>query len=138
MKAVIITGSAGGIGGALVEEDKKAGYYTIGLDRRGSDIADVNIEADLSALVNDASYQDKLNNEIVGAIGKRDLMALINNAAVQVLGGIDTISLEDFRATLDVNLTAPFVLTKLMFKKLKESKGSVVNIGSIHAKLTKP
>lgn len=138
MKAVIITGSAGGIGSALVEEYKKAGYYTIGLDINKPLNADANVEVDLFDFVNSNVYQENLKQQLNNAIGDRELNVLVNNAAVQILGSIDKVKLEDFKKTLDVNLTAPFLLSKICFERLKKSKGCIVNIGSIHAKLTKP
>lgn len=138
MNAVIITGSAGGIGKALVEEYQKAGYFTIGLDKDESKTANSNIKVDLFEFVNDENYAENFLEKINNAIDGRELKALINNAAVQILGDLEGVKLKDFRKTLDVNLTAPFLLTKLLFEKLKNAKGCIVNIGSIHAKLTKP
>ena len=138
MNAVIITGSAGGIGDALVDEFKKAKYFTIGLDKEISDKADANIKVDLSILVNDEQYASSIMTDIDHLLDGRELKVLINNAAVQILGDIEEVTLVDFKKTLDVNLTAPFLLSKWFFEKLKATKGCVVNIGSIHSKLTKP
>ena len=38
---------------------------------------------------------------------------------------------------MEVNLLAPFVLTKLLLPQLEQAKGSVINVSSIHAHLTK-
>jgi len=138
MNAVIITGSAGGIGVALVDEYKKAGYFTIGLDKEISDKADAYIKVDLSVLVNDEHYASSIMTDIANLLDGRVLKVLVNNAAVQILGNIEQVTLEDFGKTLDVNLTAPFLLSKLLYDKLKAAKGCIVNIGSIHSKLTKP
>lgn len=138
MNAVIITGSAGGIGQALVEEYIKAGYFTVGLDKEDSGYADVNITVDLIKVVNDDNSAVLLMKQITKAIEGKTLKALVNNAAIQILGSVEDAKLADFKKTLDINLTAPFLLTKLLFDKLKDTKGCVVNIGSIHAKLTKP
>lgn len=43
---------------------------------------------------------------------------LVNNAAVQVPGGVASLSLADWRSTLDVNLLAPFVLTQGLLPQL--------------------
>jgi NAD(P)-dependent dehydrogenase (short-subunit alcohol dehydrogenase family) len=45
---------------------------------------------------------------------------------------------EDWHATLDVNLIAPFLLTQAFLPELEMAGGSVINIASIHARLTKP
>ena len=66
------------------------------------------------------------------------MKGLINNAAVQKLSHLDGMELEDFQESMDVNVTAPLLLIKMFQEMLTTSKGSVVNIGSIHSKLTKP
>ncbi len=137
-KSVIITGHAGGIGKALVSEFKGAGYFTIGLDGECSVLADVNIVCDLAELVNDNQKLTTVCDQINVALEGKGLNVLVNNAAVQILDGINRVSLDDFKFTLDVNLVAPFLLSKLMFSRLKESKGAILNIGSIHSLLTKP
>ncbi len=137
-KAVIITGSDGGIGKALVSEYKVKGFYTIGIDKEKSNHADNNIVCDLADLVNSKEMENKLYSQISEVLEGKMLYVLINNAAIQILDNIDHIKLTDFKKTLDVNLTAPFLLSKLFFQKLKESRGSIINIGSIHAKQTKP
>ena len=136
--SVIITGSTGGIGKALVDEFKKTGYYTIGIDRYHSKYADKNIVCDLSELVNNKEVELRLYAQINEALHGNTLILLINNAAVQILDDVEHAELTDFKKTMDVNLMAPFLLSKLFFQQLKESKGSIINIGSIHAKQTKP
>ena len=135
--SVIITGSTGGIGKALVDEFKKTGYHTIGIDRYHSKYADINIVCDLSELVNNKEVELRLYAQINEALHGNALSLLINNAAVQILDDVEHAELTDFKKTMDVNLTAPFLLSKLFFQQLKESKGSIINIGSIHAKQTK-
>lgn len=138
MKAVIITGHSGGIGCALVDEFKKTGYFTIGIGRQKTESVDVNIVCDLEDLVHDEKIESVLSDEVRDALRGKRLKLLINNAAVQILDDINTVKLNDFKRTLDVNLIAPFLLSKLLYSLLKEYKGSIINIGSIHAKQTKP
>ena len=138
INSVIITGSTGGIGKALVNEFKKTGYHTIGIDQYHSKYADINIVCDLSELVNNKEVELRLYAQINEALHGNALSVLINNAAVQILDDVEHAQLTDFKKTMDVNLTAPFLLSKLFFQQLKESKGSIINIGSIHAKQTKP
>ena len=65
------------------------------------------------------------------------LKVLINNAAYQVVKELDTLSVEEFNKSLQVNLVAPFSMIRLFSESLRVSEGCVVNIGSIHSKLTK-
>ena len=66
------------------------------------------------------------------------LDVLINNAAVQRLDRLENIKLEDWKESLDVNLTGPMMLSKLFLDRLEQSQGCIINIGSIHQQLTKP
>ena len=63
--------------------------------------------------------------------------ALMNNAAVQILGGFDSLTRSDWQQTLRVNLLAPCIWKQALMPGLEAAKGSVVNISSIHARLTK-
>jgi len=137
-QVAIITGSSGGIGKTLISEFNKAGYITIGIDIIPSEQAHKNIICDLSNLVNSLKTQIKLSNQITKYLKGKTLKVLINNAAVQILNDIENTELVDFKRTLDVNLTAPFLLSKMFYPYLKKSTGSIINIGSIHAKQTKP
>lgn len=66
------------------------------------------------------------------------LNVLINNAAVQVLGGVGSLSMADWNQTLNVNLLAPFALVQGLLLQLDAADGCVINVSSIHARLTKP
>lgn len=138
MEAVIITGSSGGIGKALVSEFKAAGYFTVGIDRVMSCHADANIECDLHQIVQNEEAANGFLAEIEQSLGGKSLKALVNNAALQKLGSIEQATVADFQETMDINLTVPFFLSKMVFEHLKDARGSIINIGSIHAKLTKP
>lgn len=138
-KAVLITGANGGIGKALCTAFTREGYYVIATDFVEGDAAcDAFMKIDLSELVADSSLADVFMEDISKCLSGRSLCSLINNAAFQQLASIENFELNDFRKTLDINLVAPMLLSKLLFPHLKASKGSIVNIGSIHANLTKP
>lgn len=132
--AAIITGSGGAIGSAMVTVFREAGYFVVGVDRHASPEADASVLLDLAAL---ATAEDD-GARIMNAVGERPLKVLINNAAVQVLGPVEALSVVDFRRTLDVNVTAAYSLIRLCLERLAAAGGSVINIGSIHARLTKP
>lgn len=137
-KTVFITGVLGGIGSAMARTFRKEGYYVYGVDVREDfdGTCDRFIRFDLNEYVNDASYRVRFTQIFDELIPKLDV--LINNAAVQLLGSLDEIKLEDWQETLNVNLTGPMLLSKLFLERLEESNGSIINIGSIHQQLTKP
>ena len=63
---------------------------------------------------------------------------LVNNAATQIINPIKTLTFQDWRTTIDVNLNSVFILVKELLPKLEKAKGCVINIASIHAQQTKP
>jgi NAD(P)-dependent dehydrogenase (short-subunit alcohol dehydrogenase family) len=139
--AVVITGAAGGIGRCLVDQFEAAGYVVIATDlapQPADGLMSRYEQCDLSQLVTDSSYADEVFTRLRRALGSLNLKALINNAAVQLLGRVDEISRQDWAISLNVNLIAPFLLTQALLGELESAGGCVINISSIHARLTKP
>jgi NAD(P)-dependent dehydrogenase (short-subunit alcohol dehydrogenase family) len=136
----LITGANGGIGKALVRAFDLGGYAVIGTDLSPPP-ADLPckhfIKADLQQTVNDEVYAEELFAEIRKRLNGGPLKVLVNNAAIQMLGKVENLTRKDWRATLDINLLAPFFLGQALLPELEEARGSVINISSIHARLTK-
>ena len=136
-KFALVTGVLGGIGSEIAKSLKENGYYVYGLDIRDDfDYkCDRFIRFNIDEFVSDSSYRIKFTEIFNQLIPKLDL--LVNNAAVQRLGALEDLKIDDWNETLNVNLTGPLLLSKLFLKRLQESNGSIINIGSIHERLTK-
>jgi NAD(P)-dependent dehydrogenase (short-subunit alcohol dehydrogenase family) len=135
----IVTGSAGRIGAAVCALLRQNGYHVIGLDRQAqSPEADALITTDLNRLATDEAYRLHLADHARALAGETPIQLLVNNAAEQLLNPTDHLTAEQWHTTLNVNLTAPFLLTQVFLPDLEAAKGSVVNIASIHQQLTKP
>lgn len=139
-KAVIITGACGGIGRALVHAYSEAGYYVLATDSQEAlpEFSAVKFfRIDLRETVEDLKAREKylaaLRSELVGY----QLIALVNNAAEQIIKPIEEVTVEDWNSVLSVNLLAPFFWTQYFLDMLEDSSGSVLNISSIHARQTK-
>lgn len=139
-RAALITGLAGGIGGALGRVFREAGYRVVGLGRSspGDDVCDAFVEADLAVLGRDESATAALWPRVEAALEGATLAVLVNNAAVQHLGGAGELSWSQWQDTLAVNLSAPFALARACLPALRDARGCIVNIGSVHAQSTKP
>ena len=138
-KTVLITGALGGIGKALCKVFDEQGWTVIGTDIRIKDSAPhchIALRLDLDRLCKEGDYKQYIYETITKKADRLD--ALINNAAVQLLSATDEIKLSDWYETMNVNLTAPMLLSQLFLSKLEETHGAVVNIASIHQQLTKP
>jgi|SRR5450432_1668832 len=136
-KSVLITGVLGGIGSGLAKAFSNSGYHVIGLDIKEnvSPYCNLFIQFDLHLYCDDPSYKLKMEKKFDQLVP--DLFVLINNAAVQILGNLQEVKLEDWNHTLNVNLTGPLLLSQYFMDKLALSKGSIINIASIHQQLTK-
>lgn len=138
-KNVVITGANGGIGKALCLAFLDAGYFVIASDKVFGDcVCDVFIQANIETLSSDVEYRNDIFSKIRKSLNNKSLFALINNAAIQILGKTEEIQIEHWRQTLDINLIAPFLIIQGLLPELKKGNGSVVNISSVHAINTKP
>ncbi len=122
MKTAIVTGGGTGIGLATCHRLAAAGYRIVagGLDQEGDLPAgaefvstDVTKQADLDALVAKADRVD----------------ALVNCAGI--LRQEREWGVEDFKFVLDVNLTASLAAATTAREKLRDARGSIVNIASM-------
>jgi NAD(P)-dependent dehydrogenase (short-subunit alcohol dehydrogenase family) len=138
MKSVLITGICGGIGAAIASAFATEGYRVIGIDRQEPlASSDYFIPIDLSVFSLDPSYRDERLDEIRSAT-QGTLHTLINGAAIQRIANTEQVSLDDWNATLAVNLLAPFFLSQALVSELERNRGGIINISSIHGHLTKP
>ena len=134
-KSVIITGSSGGIGSSLCCHFKKAGWYVIATSRKkniSNDYFDEFIE-----LVNSSQVLNDFYEEVINITKKNPLVSIINNAALQIIGSTNNLSSGDMAISLNVNVIAPFLLAKSFIKELSQNKGTILNIGTVHAQATK-
>lgn len=141
MGFVIVTGAAGGIGQALTHAFTDAGHSVIGVDQvekpQNLSVAHY-VQCDLARTVEEPGYAEQIFSTIRIALDGQPLDALINNAAVQILGKVEDLHRAAWRQTLDVNLVAPFLWAQAFLPELEAARGSILNISSIHARLTKP
>lgn len=114
----VITGAAGGIGGALVAGFRGAGYAVVGVDRAAGD----GIEP-----------LDITDREAVAAFGARfDTLDVLVNAA-GVLRLREEYDPAVFTAVVDVNLAGTMRLCVACRPALAAGRGAIVNIASMHA-----
>lgn len=137
--SVIITGACGGIGKSLCDVFLKNNYYVIAIDKSKENCANnVFIQTDLTIMLDKKEEKNHLSKSLRKIFKSYPLIGIVNNAAIQILSSIDEIRIKDFRKTFDTNLTVPLLLSKMFVDELEKEKGAIVNVGSIHAKLTKP
>lgn len=84
---------------------------------------------DIAADLSDPKTPKAIIDTIAAQAGKLDV--LINNAGIMREGTVEESSIADWHAQLQINLTAPFLLTKYAMPLLRAAKGAIVNVGSI-------
>lgn len=138
VKKVLITGVLGGIGSALAIAFREKGFYVYGMDilPDHKNNCDEFFQFDLDKFISNENYREEWKLFFQKNIPELDV--LINNAAVQILGSLGDIKLEDWQQTMNVNLTGPLLLSQVFIDQLDKSNGCIINIGSIHQQLTKP
>ena len=110
----IVTGYSSGIGYAICEELEKNGYYIFRLNSRLEDT-------------------NSLELEVKNILKINEIDLLINCAGVGIFEPHEEISLKDIKHLIDINLTAPIILTNLLLRSLKKTQGRIINITSIEA-----
>lgn len=137
----LITGVAGDIGSALASKFTASGYNIIGIDKveKPDDLRiDHYIQLDLESIVESPDLSNLLKNNIEKYMGEEGLDVLINNAAIQVVNSFENITMQDWSASLSINLLAPFLLSQMFTTRLEKQQGCIINISSIHATRSKP
>lgn len=137
MKRYLITGASRGIGRAIAEKlaAENVTLFLHGRDREALTQTRQTVEKSGGHAI--SLYYDLREKTQIEAlseeVGREPLDALINNAGIAVVKPFDSVSIEEWEATLAVNVTAPFLLTQKLTQKMKAG-ASVVNILSIAAK----
>jgi glucose 1-dehydrogenase len=130
-KVVVITGVVGGIGAAAARAFSQAGWAVAGLDLADSGPPEVDPYAsiDLAAPEVEGELQAFLD-----ALPRID--ALVNNAALQIVKPLRETTTAEWDQVMAVNLRAAFLAIRLATGQLTRSRGSVVNVASVHAVAT--
>lgn len=137
-KTVVITGVSAGIGTCIAKFFANDKYNVVGLDKvePQHNYCDKFLAVNLEKLVSDERFWEEFSKELINEIPTID--TLVNNAALQILGSLHEMKISDWRKTMDINLNAPLLLSKLFANQLELRNGSIINISSIHANITKP
>jgi NAD(P)-dependent dehydrogenase (short-subunit alcohol dehydrogenase family) len=130
MQAVVITGAAGGMGGATVALFKARGYIVIGTDREKSDNSDFFVTGDVA----DENTWQKISALIESE--KLSVCSLINIAGRNYFDLITDAKKSEWINMFEVNVVAMVLGIKHLTPFLrKNGNSSVVNMSSIAAQI---
>jgi NAD(P)-dependent dehydrogenase (short-subunit alcohol dehydrogenase family) len=146
-KIAVVTGAGSGIGKAVALALAGEGYAVVLAGRRRDALEKAAAEAPAGASmlpvptdVTDPASVRGLFDETQSTFGRLDL--LFNNAGVGAPGVLlDELTVEQWRAVVDTNLTGPFLCTQQAFRLMKAQTpmgGRIINNGSISAYVPRP
>lgn len=130
-RVAIVTGAAGGIGGAVVDLLRDRGYAIVAEDISPavSDRRDGDAIAPLQADVSQAESARRAVALARDRFGRLDL--LVNNAGLFLRKPTEQCTDADFDALMATNVRGSFMHARESLAALEETKGSIVNVASI-------
>ena len=144
-KVAIVTGGATGIGEAIVKKFAREGasVFLIGMEEDPVDQVEQEVIASggrIETFTGDISDETTAREASLAcrkAFGKLDI--LVNNAGVfPEFAEVDSYPLDAFDNMLKNNVRTMFLMTKFCIPDLQESKGNIVNLGSVSGLLGQP
>lgn len=140
MPVIVITGASAGIGAATAARFLDQGWSVALLARRAEPRPDQPGALPLACDVTDEAQVEAAFAEVVARFGRIDV--LFNNAGKMIPGSlIDELSVADWRAMVDVNLTGMFLCARAAFRQMRRQDpigGRILNNGSISAHAPRP
>jgi NAD(P)-dependent dehydrogenase (short-subunit alcohol dehydrogenase family) len=137
-RAAIITGGSKGLGLAMAEAIASAGGSVMLVSRTQQEcdeaakkiIADYGTKAiGFACDVTSQEQTEAMALACKDAFGSVDV--LINSAGINIRGAIDELSLEDFKAVMDINVTGTWLASRAVTPYMKDQNyGKIVNLAS--------
>lgn len=141
-KIALVTGASYGIGYAIASAYAKAGATIVFNDIK-QELVDKGLEAynkdgiKAHGYVCDVTNEEQVNafiNKVESEIGVIDI--LVNNAGIIKRVPMTEMSADEFRQVIDVDLNAPFIVSKAVIPAMiKKGGGKIINICSMMSEL---
>lgn len=132
----MLTGATGGIGHAIARALRAAGSELVLTGRRVDVLEPLALELDARPMAVDLSDRAALHDL---AAACADVDVVVANAALPASGSLESFSEEELDRALEVNLTAPMILSRLLAPAMvARGRGHLVFTSSIAGKLATP
>lgn len=138
-RVAVVTGAASGIGEATAWRLSTDGFDVVLVDMNrtaGAALAD-EIEGTANTtwfVEGDVSKADTWQriHSVCEEVGRLDLLCI--NAGILLRASIEDLSLEDWDRQIGVNLAQPFLAARVLMPLLRQSRGSMICVSSVHAR----
>ena len=138
MPIALITGCSSGIGRALANNFKDAGYEVWATARKPADVAQLKAAGFVAVQldVNDSLEVDQLSARLKQH--GQGLDVLINNAGYGAMGPLLDGGVKGLQQQFETNVFSVVGITRALFEPLRRNRGLVINIGSVSGVLVTP
>ena len=129
----VVTGAGKGLGAVIARQAVKAGYRLAAWDIDEQSLASLATEFGDECLRAVVDVSDEATVEAAVAALPEPPALLVNNAGVVRFGPLLSLSAQDWRRAVDVNLTGTFLVGRAIAARMIEAGGgAIVNIASIN------
>jgi NAD(P)-dependent dehydrogenase (short-subunit alcohol dehydrogenase family) len=142
-QAVLVTGAGKGIGAAVTERLAGLGMLVFAGVRADADIerwrnhAGGRVHPLRLEVTDEASIRDAVQ-ELRASLRGAQLLGVVNNAGIAVAGPLEFLPIRELRRQLEVNVIGQIAVTQAVLPLLRESRGRVINVGSIAGRSALP
>jgi short-subunit dehydrogenase len=138
--AVIVTGASTGIGHAIAMLLAENGYAVYAGVRNEGDRERLEAEHErIRPIILDVTVPADVARSIQTIRENGDtLVGLVNNAGIAIAGPLEFLPIDALRQQFEINTIAPIAMAQAALPLLRETKGRIVNVGSIAGRLAAP
>ncbi|WP_099037738.1 SDR family NAD(P)-dependent oxidoreductase [Mycobacterium neglectum] len=138
MPTALVTGASRGIGKGIVEHLAARGWDVIAGVRSQQDADAVTKLAPqrVSSVILDVTSADDIT-ALEGSLPD-GLDAIVNNAGIAVGGAMETLSSDEWRKQLEINVIGALAVTRAVLPRLRKSRGRIVFISSVNGRMSMP
>jgi NAD(P)-dependent dehydrogenase (short-subunit alcohol dehydrogenase family) len=142
-RAVLVTGASSGIGRATALLLDRSGFQVFAGVRKREQGEALRKQASerLTPILLDVTDPQSIEaaaRSVADALGGRGLAGLVNNAGIDIAGPLEKASLTEVRLQFEVNVIGLLAVTQAFLPLLRQSKGRIINIGSVLGRLAIP